>query len=208
MGNLDTRDNFDPGEEVRIEAGGAAFSPGDLTRLWIVLSPRYTDNVLLVRKDDFGKWTATLNVRRENLRHTTLLDMLACISDEDDEDSAGRPSSSFVELLSGPSDATRHEHQLHQLHQLHQTSLMGPGKYVLMSHKAWEVLELNVNGDVHIKNPDNPLESKWVDYYLVEIIDPHRTPEALLETLAHILEDDVEPPEEEGAHVETAPELF
>lgn len=80
-------DIFDPGDEVRIEAVGAIFSPGDLIRLWIVMSPRYTDNMLIGRKDDLGKWTATLNVRRENLRHTTLLDLLACISDVDTDES-------------------------------------------------------------------------------------------------------------------------
>ena len=86
--------------------------------------------------------------------------------------------------------------------------MMGPGKYVLMGGRAWEVLELGADGDVHIRSTDDPLKSKWVDYYLVEIIDPTRNPEALLEAMATILKDDVAVPEEGGDHVEPAPELY
>ena len=86
--------------------------------------------------------------------------------------------------------------------------MMRPGRYVLMDGKAWEVLELGAHGDVHIRDTDDPLKSKWVDYYLVEIIDPTRNPEALLEAMATIIDDPDVEPEEGGAHVEPAPELF
>lgn len=99
--------HFAPGDEVRIEACGAYFSPEDLIRLWVVMSPRYTDNVLIGRKDALGKWTATLSVRRENLRHTTLLDMLASI---DGSDVTNQVRTSGCRRRSGLSDAARQEH--------------------------------------------------------------------------------------------------
>lgn len=61
--------------------------------------------------------------------------------------------------------------------------MMRVGAYVLIDHKAWEVMEIHGSGDMLVRDPDDPLKSKWVDYYIGEVIDPHKDPGALLEAL-------------------------
>lgn len=50
-----------------------------------------------------------------------------------------------------------------------------------------EVIEACPGGDVHVRDVRS-LKSRWVDYFICELVDPNESPEMLLTALGELFE--------------------
>ncbi len=75
--------------------------------------------------------------------------------------------------------------------------MMEIGTSVVIDGQVHEVLEFDGSGNVRVRN-DHTLETEWVDYFLVEFIDPTLSDESLLIALGELAAQDNETDERES----------
>ena len=65
-----------------------------------------------------------------------------------------------------------------------------PGSSVVVDGRVCDAVRITPEGDVFVRNVLT-LECRWVDYYLCDVIDPHKHPGALLDAIAALESSDV-----------------
>ena len=63
------------------------------------------------------------------------------------------------------------------------------GDSVVIDAQVYEVLQIAPEGDLYVENVIT-LERKWVDYFVHEVINPHKDGGALLAALAALKDDE------------------
>jgi hypothetical protein len=74
---------------------------------------------------------------------------------------------------------------------------MKPGDSIIIDGEAYEVLQITPEGDIHVKNIFT-LECSWKDWFMVNAVDPHRYPGAVLDAMAAIKRDTIHEESEES----------
>ena len=59
------------------------------------------------------------------------------------------------------------------------------GKIVVFNSRAWEVLTGNVFGDLYVQQVST-LERRWIDYFMVDVLDPALDGDSLLTSLGSL----------------------
>jgi hypothetical protein len=87
---------------------------------------------------------------------------------------------------------------------------MKVGDVVVVRGRAYDVVRITSTGDVLCRDVIT-LESKWVDFYVGGLVDPHENPGALLDALSHVrpkpdeIETSLENPSEEPSSEDLGP---
>lgn len=63
------------------------------------------------------------------------------------------------------------------------------GNVVVFEGQAWKVLFCDPLGNMYVQL-EPTLEKRWIDYFLVDVIDPHQDDNSLLTALGNLYSDE------------------